>query len=125
MQAMPLSEAKAVLALSKAKNVPPIWIGVVFQPRREGGKMAKANIEEARKAITDFLKKTLHAKDVKVIKEAKISDGWEAEAEVYEESSFIKSLGLPTRVMDRNIYEVRLDNDLEVQSYEQKEHERH
>lgn len=87
--------------------------------------MAKANIEEARRAITEFLKKTLHAKEVKVIKEKKIGDGWEAEAEVYEESSFIKALGLPTRVQDRNIYEVKLDDNLEVQAYERKELMKH
>ena len=79
-----------------------------------------ANIEEAKKAVAEFLKKTLNVKDVKVIKTAKVSDGWEAEAEVYEESSFIKSLGLPTRVQDRNIYAVKLDDNLEVQSYERK-----
>ena len=49
---------------------------------------------------------------------AKVGDGWEAEAEVYEESSFMKSLGLPTRMQDRNIYLLKLDEDLEVQSYE-------
>ncbi len=84
--------------------------------------MAKkmANIEEARKVVAEFLKKTLNAKDVKVIKVAKVGDGWETETEVYEESSFIKSLGLPTRVQDRNIYATKLDNNLEVQSYERK-----
>ncbi|OGW11570.1 MAG: hypothetical protein A2W77_00420 [Nitrospinae bacterium RIFCSPLOWO2_12_39_16] len=66
------------------------------------------------------MKKTLEVKDVKVIKTAKVSDGWEAEAEVYEESSFIKSLGLPTRVQDRNIYAVKLSGSLEVESYERK-----
>jgi len=80
-----------------------------------------ANIEEARKVVTDFLKKTLEVEDVKVIKETKMNDGWEAEAEVYEESSFIKSLGLPARLQDRHIYEVKLDNNLEIQSYERKE----
>lgn len=79
-----------------------------------------ANIEEARKAVSEFLKKTLNVKDVKVIKAAKAGDGWESEAEVYEESSFIKSLGLPTRVQDRNIYEVKLADNLEIQSYERK-----
>jgi hypothetical protein len=78
-------------------------------------------IEEARKAVSDFLKRTIGAKDVKVIKIAKVSGGWEAEAEVYEESSFIKSLGLPTRVLDRNIYMLKLDDNLEVLSYEQRE----
>ncbi len=80
-----------------------------------------ANIEDVRKAVIEFLKKTIGVKDVKVIKAAKVGNGWEAEAEVYEESSFIKSLGLPTRVQDRNIYSIKLNDDLEVQSYERKE----
>jgi hypothetical protein len=79
-----------------------------------------ANIEKAGRAVSEFLKKTLNVKDVRVIKAAKVGDGWETEAEVYEESSFIKSLGLPTRVRDKNIYEVKLDDNLEVQSYELK-----
>ncbi len=79
-----------------------------------------ANMEEARITVSEFFKKTLNVKDVKVIKTAKVSDGWEAEAEVYEESSFIKSLGLATRVQDRNIYAVKLNDSLEVESYERK-----
>jgi hypothetical protein len=79
-----------------------------------------ANINDARRVVGEFLKKTLEAKDVKIIKTAKVGDGWEAEAEVYEESSFIKSLGLPTRVRDRNIYLVKLNDRLEVESYERK-----
>jgi len=79
-----------------------------------------ANINDARRVVGEFLKKTLEAKDVKMIKTAKVGDGWEAEAEVYEESSFIKSLGLPTRVRDRNIYLVKLNDGLEVESYERK-----
>ena len=79
-----------------------------------------ANIEEAKKAVAEFLKKTLSVKDVKVIKAAKAGDGWESEAEVYEESSFIKSLGLATRVQDRNFYEVKLNDRLEVESYGRK-----
>lgn len=79
-----------------------------------------ANIEDIRKTVAEFLKKTLDVKEVKVIKATKAGDGWESEAEVYEESSFIKSLGLPTRVQDRNIYTVKLNDDLEVGSYERK-----
>ena len=79
------------------------------------------DIEEAKKAVSEFLKKTLNAKDVKVIKVIKVDDGWETEAEVYEESSFIKALGLATRVQDRNIYAVKLNDSLEVKSYERKE----
>ena len=79
-----------------------------------------ANVEETRKAVVEFLKKTINIKDAQVIKVAKAGDGWEAEAEVYEESSFIKALGLSTKVQDRNIYVVKLDAKLEVQSYERK-----
>jgi hypothetical protein len=79
-----------------------------------------ANIEDVGRAVNEFLKKTLEVKDVKVIKTARGSDNWEVEAEVYEESSFIKSLGLPTRVQDRNIYGVKLNDSLEVESYERK-----
>lgn len=79
-----------------------------------------ANTEGAGRAVSEFLKKTLNVKDVKVIKAVKVSDGWETEAEVYEESSFIKALGLPTRVQDRNVYAVKLNDSLEVESYERK-----
>lgn len=80
-----------------------------------------ANMEEAKKAVAEFLKKTLSVKDVKVVKIGKGEKGWETEAEVYEESSFIKSLGLSTRVQDRNIYDVKLDDKLEVESYKLKD----
>ena len=51
-----------------------------------------------------------------------MDDGWEVEAEVYEESSFIKSLGLSTRVQDRNVYVIKLSDGLEVVSYERQGH---
>ena len=79
-----------------------------------------ANMEEAKKTVAEFLRKTLSVKDVKVVKIGKGEKGWETEAEVYEESSFIKSLGLSTRVQDRNIYDVKLDDKLEVESYKLK-----
>ena len=80
------------------------------------------NIEEARVAGAEFLKNSLDVEDVKVIGIAKMDDGWEVEAEVYEESSFIKSLGLSTRVQDRNVYIIKLSDSLEVESYERQGH---
>jgi len=77
-------------------------------------------IEEVGKTTIGFFKKTV-GRDSKVIKIAKTEDGWIGEAEIYEESSFIKSLGLPTRVQDRNIYEIKLTDTLEVVSYARKE----
>ena len=79
-----------------------------------------ADIVQVGKAVSEFLKATLNAKDVKVIKVTKTPEGWETEAEVYEESSFIKALGLPTRVQDKNFYEVKLNDSLKVESYGRK-----
>lgn len=79
-----------------------------------------SNIVEATEAVTGFLIKMLNPKDVKVVKVMRITEGWEAEAEVYEESSFIKALGLSTRVQDKNLYKVSLDGNLEVESYERR-----
>lgn len=77
-------------------------------------------IEEVSKVIRDFFEKTF-GRDAKVIKITKSEDGWIGEAEIYEESSFIKSLGLPTRVQDRNTYEIKLTDTLEVVCYGPKE----
>lgn len=74
-------------------------------------------IKEVNQAITDFLEDLTTGK-AKVIRVSKQGDGWFGIAEVFEESSFIKSLGLDTRVMDKNTYEVELDKNLEVVSYE-------
>lgn len=78
------------------------------------------DIAQVGKTVSEFLKTTLNVKDVKVVKVTKADEGWETEAEVYEESSFIKALGLPTRVQDRNFYEVKLNDSLEVKSYGRK-----
>jgi hypothetical protein len=79
-----------------------------------------SDIEKASDMGSEFLKKMLNVKDVKVIKVAKVGVSWEIEAEVYEESSFIKSLGLPTRVKDRNIYYVKLNESFEAEFYKRK-----
>jgi len=79
-------------------------------------------IDEVRAIIEDFFKKTLK-KSSKIIKITKEDDGWYGNAEIYEESSFIKSLGLATKVQDRNIYYVKLNDELDVISYGLKEDE--
>jgi hypothetical protein len=79
-----------------------------------------ATIEEAGDRAAKFVKEKLGLAEARVIKAARGESGWEIEVEVYEESAFIKALGLPTRVRDRNIYLVSLDDQLDVQSYEGK-----
>ena len=77
-------------------------------------------IDEVRAVIEDFFKNTLK-KNSKIMRITKEEDGWSGDAEIYEESSFIKSIGLPTEVQDRNIYYIKLDNEFEVMSYRLKE----
>jgi hypothetical protein len=80
-------------------------------------------IDEVRAKIEDFFQNTLKS-NAKVIRITKEDDGWSGDAEIYEESSFIKSLGLPTRVQDRNIYYIKLNDELDVISYGLKEEEK-
>jgi hypothetical protein len=79
-------------------------------------------IEKAKSMVVEFLQKALDVKDVKVIGATKVDNEWHVEAEVYEENSFLKSLGLPTKVQDRNNYMVKLNDSLEVESYERQGH---
>ena len=79
-------------------------------------------IQEAKNMVVEFLQKALEVTNVKVIGAMKIDNEWHIEAEVYEENSFLKSLGLPTKVQDRNIYVVKLSDSLEVESYERQGH---
>lgn len=79
-----------------------------------------ATIEESGVTAVEFVKKTLRLEEARVVKAVRGESGWEIEVEVYEESSFIKALGLPTRVRDRNVYLVNLDDQLNIQSYERK-----
>ena len=79
-----------------------------------------ATIEETGVKAVEFVKKTLRLVDAQVVKAARGESGWEVEVEVFEESAFIKALGLPTRVRDRNVYLVNMDDELNIQSYERK-----
>lgn len=78
--------------------------------------------EHAAKKVVDFVSSMTDskAKLVKLEKTMQDGGGWIGYAEVFEESAFIKSIGLPSRVMDKNLYEVRLNNVLEVIGYARK-----
>ena len=76
------------------------------------------HIEDAAKTVNDFLMRILNPVDLKVVKVSKMTEGWETEAEVYEECACLKALGLPTKVQDKNLYRVKLSGDMEVEGYE-------
>ncbi len=80
------------------------------------------SFEQAAQKVIELVSTMTHsqAKLVKLEKTMQDGGGWIGYAEVFEESAFIKSLGLPSRVMDRNLYEVRLNNALEVIGYAKK-----
>ncbi len=74
-------------------------------------------IEEAGTAATDFLQRALH-KQGTIVRIAQAEGRWDVAVEVIEPSEVVKALGLPARVLDRNVYEVRLNQRLEVVSCE-------
>jgi hypothetical protein len=76
------------------------------------------DIETASKTVTEFLQRVLGVDSLRVVAVNKTADVWDVEAEVFEESAFLKALGLPSRIKDKNLYHVRLNAALEVESYE-------
>lgn len=75
------------------------------------------NIEAARKAATEFLRGTLR-KEGTVVELGKTQEGWKARVEVIEASEYVRSLGIAAPVMERNLWQLKLDDKLEVTSYE-------
>jgi hypothetical protein len=76
------------------------------------------DIETVSKTVTEFLQRVHGADSVRVVAVSKTADVWDVEAEVFEESTFLKALGLPSRIKDKNLYRVRLNDAMEVESYE-------
>ncbi len=76
-------------------------------------------IIEVKDTIVRFLQENVHCQDITVIKLAKVDNNWEAIAEVYENDSFLKSMNMPPKLA-RAFYSVKLDDELDVQSYERK-----
>jgi hypothetical protein len=79
------------------------------------------DIETVCKTAAEFLQHILGTDEVHIVGATKKEDAWEVEAEVFEESAFMKSLGLPTRTQDKNLYQVKLNAALEVESYERQD----
>jgi hypothetical protein len=76
------------------------------------------DIETVSRTVTEFLQRVLGVDSLRVVAVSKTAEVWDVEAEVFEESAFLKALGLPSRVKDKNLYRVRLNDAMEVESYE-------
>ena len=77
-------------------------------------------IHKVHKVILEFIE-GMFPGEANITQAQKTDQGWEVKVEVYEDSAFIKSIGLKTEVKDRNFYVIRLDKNLEVVGYERDE----
>ncbi len=80
-------------------------------------------IFDVKEEAKSFIKSTLAAEG-KVIKVKKVSDGWEVEVETAEEDSYYKKIRPDYRIVERRLYAIKFNDNLEVISYEQKEGEK-
>ena len=84
-------------------------------------------ITDARTAVSDFIQESLpdvHRVNVTKLVQIDPDEGtWEAEVEVWQPNATIQGLGLPTSkpVLDRHEYLARLDGQLNVIAYGEKE----
>lgn len=77
---------------------------------------------DVREQAKAFIKATLGAEG-KVIKVKRGSDGWEVEVETAEEDDYYKKINPDYRIVERRLYEIKFDDNLEATSYGQKEEE--
>jgi hypothetical protein len=71
------------------------------------------DIKRVIKKLAEFSKQNL-GNDAKVVEVSGGSGGWNGLVEVYEDDPFIKSLGLGAPVKTRQLYEIQLDDNLQV-----------
>lgn len=72
-------------------------------------------IAKATSAIKEILNK-----EGEVVKATTTDSGWEIEFEVVEQSEYMKKIGIPKPVYDKNLYYVLLDHNFNLLSYERK-----
>src|SRR4030042_3005982 len=88
---------------------------------RRADKINKSNEEQANgiTRVASAIKEMLN-KEGEVVKATKTDSGWEIEFEVVEQSEYMKKIGIPKPVYDKNLYYVLLDNNFNLLSYERK-----
>lgn len=79
-------------------------------------------LNDVREQAKTFIKVTLGGEG-KVTKIKKVNGGWEAEVETAEEDNYYKKINPDYRIMERRLYAIRFDENLEAIAYEQKKGE--
>lgn len=77
-------------------------------------------ISQVRDKVREFLKETIGAEGIRIVTVEKEGDGWVAETEVAEKNQYLASIRPDYRVFEKELYIVKLDNNLEVSSYKRK-----
>lgn len=84
--------------------------------------MAEKKLQSQKKGIAkavEFIKEII-GKEGNIVKAAKTDKGWEVEVEVIEQSEYMKKIGIPKPVYDKNVYCVILDQNFDLVSYERR-----
>lgn len=74
-------------------------------------------ISEVTDKVKEFLKETVDAKGIRIIRIDPIGQDWIAEAEVAEKNQYLASIKPEYRVFEKECYLIKLNADLEVSSY--------
>lgn len=74
-------------------------------------------ISEITDKVKEFLKETLDAKAIRVIRIDSIGQDWITEAEVAEKNQYLASIKPEYRVFEKERYLIKLNANLEVISY--------
>ena len=74
-------------------------------------------ISEVTDKVKEFLKETVEAKGIRIIRIDPIGQDWIAEAEVAEKNQYLASIKPEYRVFEKERYLIKLNADLEVSSY--------
>lgn len=82
--------------------------------------MAEEKIQSKGIAKAVSMIKEVLGKEGVIVKAEKTERGWEIEVEVVEQSEYMKKIGIPKPVFDKNIYHVILDQNFNLLSYERK-----
>lgn len=76
------------------------------------------DIKKIMKKINEFTHQNL-GQDARIVGIQATEAGWKGVVEVYEDNAFIKSLGLETNAKVKNVYQVELDEQLNVMAFGQ------
>ena len=78
-------------------------------------------ISEVREKVKKFLKETIGAEGVRIVAVEKDNGGWVGEAEVAVKNQYLAAVRPDYKVIEKELYIVKLDANLEVSSYKRKE----